>query len=83
MTNVPIITSATAWTDKMDNTTNILLFNESLYYGIKLNHSLINPNQLRHHVVDLWDNPFDKTRQLEINVDRRPVIPLTFHGAPS
>ena len=80
MTNVPIVTGATAWTDKMDNTTYILVFNESLYYGTTLNHSLINPNQLRHNGVDFWDNPFDKTRKLEINIDRGPVIPLKFQG---
>jgi hypothetical protein len=46
MTNVPIVTGATAWTDKSDNRTYILIFNESLYYGKKLNHSLLNPNQI-------------------------------------
>ena len=43
-------------------------------------HSLLNPNQLRHNGVDFWDNPFDKTRNLEIDVDRGPIIPLKFQG---
>ena len=63
MSNVPIVTGATAWTDPMDNKTYILVFNESLYYGTKLKHSLINPNQIRHNGIDFWDNPFDGTRK--------------------
>lgn len=80
MLNVPIVTGATAWTDPVTNTTYILVFHESLYYGTKLNHSLINPNQLRHNGVEFWDNPFDPLRKLEIHVDRGPTIPLKFQG---
>ena len=80
MTNVPIVTGATAWTDKSDNRTYILIFNESLYYGKKLNHSLLNPNQIRHNGIDLWDNPFDKSRNVEIDIDRGPIIPMQYQG---
>ena len=80
MTNVPIVTGATAWTDTTDNQTYILIFNEALYYGLKLDHSLLNPNQIRHNGIDLWDNPFDKSKKLAIDVDQGPLIPLTFSG---
>ena len=80
MSNVPIVTGATAWTDPMDNKTYILVFNESLYYGTKLKHSLINPNQIRHNGIDFWDNPFDGTRKLGIDIDRGPIIPLRYIG---
>lgn len=80
MTNVPIVTGATAWTDPYDNKTYILVFNESLYYGTKLDHSLLNPNQIRHNGIDLWDNPFDTSKNIEIDIDRGPVIPMTFRG---
>src|SRR5687767_385311 len=40
--NVPIVMGATAYNDKLTNTTYILLFHESLYYNKSLNHSLIN-----------------------------------------
>ena len=47
MTNIPIVTGATAYDDPSTGKTYILLFNESLYYGKKMDHSLFNPNQLR------------------------------------
>ena len=43
---IPIVTSATAYDDAVSGTIYILIFNESLYYGNKLDHSLVNPNQL-------------------------------------
>ena len=78
--NVPIITGATAFDDPDTGTTYILVFNESLYYGTRLDHSLINPNQMRHYGVECWDNPFDKQRGLKIVVDQNLVIPLSTKG---
>ena len=59
--DIPIVSGATAWRDKT-NEVYILVFNESLYYGTQLDHSLINPNQVRAFGIDFWDNPFDKER---------------------
>ena len=58
----------------------ILVFNKPLYYGTKLGHSLINPNQIRHNGIDFWDSPFDKARNVAIDIDRGLMIPLTFIG---
>ena len=80
LANVPIVTGATAWTDTVTSITYILVFHESLFYGPKLDHSLINPNQVRHHNVDFWDNPFNQSHKLSIQVDGGPIIPLTFQG---
>ena len=80
MVNVPIVTGATAWDDPHSGETYILIFNESLFYGPKLNHSLINPNQIRMNGIGFWDNPFDKDKELCIDVERGPVIPLEFKG---
>ena len=44
------------------------MINEGLYYGRKLDHSLINPNQLRSFGIQCWDNPFDTDRGLMIQV---------------
>ena len=41
------------------NTTYILVVNENLYYGNKLDQSLINLNQVRPYGIDFWGNPFD------------------------
>ena len=79
MTNVPIVTGGTAWTDDTDNTTYILLFHEALYYGTKLSHSLINPNQIRHFGIGFWDNPYDENHPLSIEHENIN-IPLQYEG---
>ena len=61
LSNVPVVSGATAWDDPITGQTYILVVNEALYYGTKLDHSLINPNQIRSFGVDHWDNPFDKS----------------------
>ena len=78
--NVPIVSGATVWTCPTTRETYILIFNESLYYGTKLDHTLLNPNQIRHNGVDFWDNPYNKEERLSIQVDGGPIIPLEFHG---
>jgi len=78
--NVPIVTGATAYTDGDSGQTYILVFNESLYYGTRLPHSLFNPNQIRQCGIDLWDNPYDKQRGLEIEVSDELKIPLDIQG---
>ena len=80
VTNVPIVTGATAWTDPSNDTTYILVFHEGLYYGTKLDHTLINPNQVRAHGIPYWDNPFDRTRGLCIDIDDGPMIELNLTG---
>ena len=67
--NVPIVSAATSWDDPSTGTTYLLVFHEALYYGTKLSHSLINPNQVRAYGIDFWDNPFDKSRGLCIECD--------------
>ena len=78
--NIPIVTGATAWTDRSNNVTYILIINEALYYGSKLDHSLINPNQIRANSIDVHDNPFDVTKPISIDVGEGLIIPLTKSG---
>jgi hypothetical protein len=67
---VPIVAGATACDDTATGMTYILVFNEALYYGSKLDHTLINPNQVRNYgIAGFWDNPFDKERGLLIDVN--------------
>ena len=42
--NFPILSGATTVTDSITRESFIMVINEALYYGKKLNHSLINPN---------------------------------------
>ena len=76
--NVPIVSGATAY-DHPNGNTYILVFNESLYYGQQMKHSLINPNQIRFNGLDFWDNPLrDDELYMELDDDLR--IPLQFKG---
>jgi hypothetical protein len=45
---VPIVKGATGYTDSSTGERWILIFNEALFMGTQLPHSLFNPNQLHH-----------------------------------
>ena len=79
-TNIPIVTGDTAYDDGVTGRTYILLFNESLYYGTRMDHSLFNPNQLRKYGGPVWDNPFDKERPFTIQVSNEVEILLCTNG---
>ena len=78
--SIPIVSGATTYYHP-NGKAFILIINEALYYGSKLDHSLINPNQLRHNGIGFWDNPYDHTHKLAIEVyDRDVEIPLYYQG---
>ena len=56
--DVPVVQGATLWTDQHTNEKYILIFNEALWMGDTLAHSLINPNQLRAFGMLVQDNPY-------------------------
>ncbi|KAI2507485.1 hypothetical protein MHU86_6977 [Fragilaria crotonensis] len=74
--NVPILSGATAYNDPISGDTYILVFQKALSYGTKLDHSLINPNQVRVYGIPFWDNPNDPDRGLSIDVKDSLHIPL-------
>jgi hypothetical protein len=77
---VPIVAGATAYDDTASGLKYILIFNETLYYGSKLDHTLINPNQVRNYGIGFCDNPFDKERGLLIDVNDELWIPMYTYG---
>ena len=80
MTSVPIVTGATTY-HHTDGTSYILVINEALFYGKKLKHTLINPNQIRHRGIGFWDNPYDQDHHLMIEIsDHDLEIPLEYKG---
>ena len=86
--NVPIGTIATAWVDPKTAETFILVFPESLYFGKRLCHSLICPNQLRSYGVAVNDVPrqFDgqSTHSIVVSGDDDGIeIPLDMNGVIS
>jgi hypothetical protein len=77
---VPIVTGATAWTCQADGETYILVFNEALWMGETMDHSLINPNQLRHFGIYVQDNPYGDVQMHLSTEDTDTIIPLTAEG---
>ncbi len=81
--NVPIGTVATAWVVPETGETIILIFNEALFFGDRLDHSLLCPNQMRAHGIVVSDTPmqFDQQSTHSIYVpDENLVIPLALLG---
>ena len=73
--DVPVARAATGWKDDY-GVTYILIANEVLFFGNEMDHSLINPNQIRHYGVPVSDNPYDETKDLGIDHD---VAFIPFH----
>ena len=60
------------FTNDVDGMAYLLIFHESLWMGDKLDHTLVNPNQLRAYGVSIKDNPFD-AKPLSITTDDASV----------
>ena len=58
MQDVQISTCLTAYTDEYGRTW-IFVFNEVLWFGLSMDHSLINPNQIQTTGVPVCDDPSD------------------------
>ena len=80
LNDVPIVSGAIEWVDPDSGQNYIIVINEALYYGTKLDHSLINPNQIRAYGVPFWDNPYDKEIGLNIEVDDNVNIHMNTMG---
>jgi hypothetical protein len=52
---VPIATVATAWSDPNTGEGYILIYNEVLFFGNDLDHTLVNPTQLWHNNIPVYD----------------------------
>lgn len=58
----------------------ILVFNQILWYGSRLPHSLINPDQLQHHGYRIGDDPTDGDRFFGIELDDDVMLPFDIAG---
>ena len=56
--SVPIVQAATAYDNPETGETSILILNEAIWMGDKMDHTLVNPNQLRAFGLTVQDNPF-------------------------
>lgn len=75
--DVPIASAATAYDNPDTGETIILEFHQGLWFGDRMEHSLINPNQCRANGIDLCDDPWDRYRELAITTDEA-TIPLQY-----
>ena len=78
--SVPIVTAATAYDDPDTGETTILVLNEAIWMGDKMQHTLINPNQLRAYGVSVQDNPFSEAPILIATEGYEFVLPLNCNG---
>ncbi len=87
MTDVPIVTALTAWTDPKTGRTFILVLNQCLYFGDRLPNSLLNPNQLRANGLTVHDTPqqYDRnsTHSVMIPGTSPTTLPLRMRGVIS
>jgi hypothetical protein len=80
-TDINIAAGATAYTSKTTGITFIFVINEGLWFGSRMENSLINPNQLHMFGIDLCDDPFDQHRALRfIDPNTGIVVPFEIQG---
>ena len=81
ITGVPIVTGATAYTCQATGETIILVFHEALWMGDTMEHSFLNPNQLRHYGIEVQDNPYHASQGMHLSTeDGNVIIPLHSAG---
>jgi hypothetical protein len=70
----PVATVGTLWVNPEDGSTYILVMHKVLYFGDALEHSLINPNQIRMYLGDVVeDNPLSN-KSLGISIGRQEMV---------
>ena len=64
------------YNDLITNDKCILVLQKELYHRKKLDHTLINNNQVWHYGISFWDNDEDNSRGLNINAGDKLIIPM-------
>ena len=78
--DVPIARGATGFHDPKTGRKYILFVNQGLYFGDKMDHSLLNPNQVRHFHIPVSDDIYDQSRKF--GIDHPDVfLPFDTEGA--
>ena len=78
--SVKIACSGTAWMSLASGETYILVFNKGLWMGDKMDHTLINPNQMCHFEFKVQDNPYDDAPLYLMKEYGNFVLPLAVQG---
>ena len=83
---IPVASCATSYTDLEKGETYILVFHQMLYFGEKLSHSLLCPNQIRDHGNIVEDCPRQYSKKsshgmtLNSEDDETLFIPMELEG---
>ena len=80
ITDVPIVQAATAWQSPDSGQVHILTFNEALWMGDSMTHSLVNPNQLCHCGVKVQDDPTSESPLCVMTEDAGFCLPMKMEG---
>jgi len=80
--DIPVAKVATPWDDPKDGSTTILVINEALYFGDRMLHTLLCPNQLRYNGIIVNNTPkiFDPNSSQSIIIPGKIELPLKIHG---
>jgi hypothetical protein len=79
--SVPIVQAGTAYDNIDTGETFILVFNEAIWMGDKMDHTLVNPNQLRSFGITVQDNAFSDAPTYVSTEGKEFYFPLDFYGA--
>jgi hypothetical protein len=69
MQAIPVAQCCTVYTLTQTGREYLIVCDQMLWFGQKLNNSLLNPNQMRVYGIDVNDDPFDDTQQFGIAHD--------------
>ena len=78
--DIPICSAGTAYQLESGETV-ILMFGQGLWFGNRMERSLINPNQCRAFGIKICDDPTDEHRSLGIEADANSFIPMRMTGS--
>jgi hypothetical protein len=74
------VQAGTAWDNPETGETVIYVLNEAIWLADKLEHTLVNPNQLRAFGIAVQDNPFSDAPIYIATEDSEDVLPLKCSG---
>jgi hypothetical protein len=67
--NIPVARCATTYTCPDSGQSILLIADQVLYFGDSMEHTLINPHQIRSHGYSLCDDPWDPNRTLGLDTE--------------
>jgi hypothetical protein len=78
--SAPVVQAATAHENQETGETTMLMLNKALWMGNKMDHTLVNPNQLWACGLTVQDNPFSDSPAFTSTEGHEFALPLTNKG---